>query len=62
MSAPTAGDPHGGVRQIVVPPHAWPAFERLCAKAQSVLVLMPSERDDDLPTYVIQPRASGDTR
>jgi hypothetical protein len=58
----TATDPHGGMRQIVVPPYAWPAFERLCAKAQSVLVLLPSERQDDLPTYVIHPRAAGDSK
>jgi hypothetical protein len=60
VSAPTADDPHGGVRQIVVPPVAWMAFENLCSKAHSVLVLLPSDDPDDLPTYVIHPRAAGD--
>ena len=62
MSAPTPDDPYAGVRQIVVPPHVWPALEAWLATRGCILALSPPEGDDELPTYIVMPRAPGGTR
>jgi hypothetical protein len=55
----TAGEPHGGVRQVVIGPAHWTAFETWINAHGHVLAMMPAEHQnpDDLPTWVILPKA-----
>ncbi len=53
-------EPFGGVKQLVVNPHAWAGLVAWLESRGFMVVPLPAEHqdEDDLPTYVMFPKGT----
>ena len=56
----TTEQPYGGVKQLVVNPHDWPGLVAWLDSRGFIPVPTPGADPDDLPTYILYPKAAVD--